>query len=401
MEQKNSLSIWNIAAIMSAFVFSVGMMAINPAIQKLIEAYPEVRVSTIKMVSTLPSLISSFVMMFVGAIVGRKIKYRTVLILAMLCLLTGGMLPIVWNSSFSCILGARAIFGLGMGFIGCRNALIIASFPEAKRSKYLGLGVFVGNSCGVLLQIIAGWLADIGLKQSFLVYAIALLPLALILFFLKEPEHAQAAASANSAQEKVQIQPKVWLYIAILFVWCTLGYSIMTNMSTYIQMRGFGEAGVSGTILALYTLGGAVAAAFSSKLYPVFKRMFIPLCFFVGALGELLVLIGANIPMIAIGTALAGAGYFCMQPQIFAFTGVVAGRTSTPLCTSIVLAASQIGVFLSSYLCAGLGLAFDNAVVATKYCAIIGFAVIGVLFLIYDIRPAKMIQAEREAKASK
>ena len=90
-----------------------------------------------------------------------------------------------------------------------------------------------------------------------------------------------------------------------------------------------------------------------------------------------------------------------MQPQIFAFTGVVAGRTSTPLCTSIVLAASQIGVFLSSYLCAGLGLAFDNAVVATKYCAMIGFAVIGVLFLIYDIRPAKMIQAEREAKASK
>ena len=117
------------------------------------------------MVSTLPSLISSFIMMFVGAIVGRKIKYRTVLILAMHCLLTGGMLPIVWNSTFYCILGVRAIFGLGMGFIGCRNALVIASFPENKRSKFLGLGVFVGNSCGVLLQIIAGWLADIGLRQ--------------------------------------------------------------------------------------------------------------------------------------------------------------------------------------------------------------------------------------------
>ena len=345
------------------------------------------------MVSTLPSLISSFIMMFVGAIVGRKIKYRTVLILAMHCLLTGGMLPIVWNSTFYCILGVRAIFGLGMGFIGCRNALVIASFPEHKRSKFLGLGVFVGNSCGVLLQIIAGWLADIGLRQSFLVYVIALL---LVLFCLKEPEGAKPAAKVQDTHEKVQIKHRVWLYIAILFVWCTLGYSIMTNMSTHIQMRGFGEAGVSGTILALYTLGGAVAAVFSSKLYPVFKRMFIPLCFFVGALGELLVLIGANIPMIAVGTTLAGAGYFCMQPQIFAFTGVVAGRTSTPLCTSIVLAASQIGVFLSSYLCAGLGLAFDNAVVATKYCAIIGFAVIGILFTIYDIRPPKMVQAEKE-----
>ena len=222
MEQKNSLSIWNIAAVMSAFVFSVGMMAINPAIQKLIEAYPEVRISTIKMVSTLPSLISSFVMMFVGAIVGRKIKYRTVLILAMLCLLTGGMLPIVWNSTFYCILGARAIFGLGMGFIGCCNALVIASFPENKRSKFLGLGVFVGNSCGVLLQIIAGWLADIGLKQSFLVYAIALL--LLVLFCLKEPEGAKPAAKVQDTHEKVQIKPRVWLYIAILFVWCTLGY---------------------------------------------------------------------------------------------------------------------------------------------------------------------------------
>lgn len=195
------------------------------------------------------------------------------------------------------------------------------------------VGAIVGSSCGVLLQIIAGWLADIGLRQSFLVYVIALL---LVLFCLKEPEGAKPAAKVQDTHEKVQIKHRVWLYIAILFVWCTLGYSIMTNMSTHIQMRGFGEAGVSGTILALYTLGGAVAAVFSSKLYPVFKRMFIPLCFFVGALGELLVLIGANIPMIAVGTTLAGAGYFCMQPQIFAFTGVVAGRTSTPLCTSIV-----------------------------------------------------------------
>ena len=185
---------------------------------------PSAGIDRCKMVSTLPSLISSFVMMFVGAIVGRKIKYRTVLILAMLCLLTGGMLPIVWNSTFYCILGARAIFGLGMGFIGCRNALVIASFPENKRSKFLGLGVFVGNSCGVLLQIIAGWLADIGLRQSFLVYAIALLPLLLVLFCLKEPEGAKLAAKVQDTHEKVQIKPRVWLYIAILFVWCTLGY---------------------------------------------------------------------------------------------------------------------------------------------------------------------------------
>ncbi|MGN0292653.1 MAG: MFS transporter [Lachnospiraceae bacterium] len=383
----------NTIAVMSSYVFTVGMMAINPTIQKLIEAYPEVPVSTIKMVSTLPSLISSFLMIITGFFLGRKLKYKPFLLFSLVCIFIGGILPIVWNSSFYCILAARALFGVGMAGNASANALVIATYDEHECGKYLGYGVFVSNICGVLMQVISGFLADIGLKQSFYVYFIAIIPFLLILFFLKEPESAHSQQTGSSqTKEKITVKPRVWLYIAIGLIWCILGYSIMTNMSTFIKMRNIGEAGVSGSILALYTLGGAIAGAFAAKLYQKAGKFFVPFCFATAALGELLVLIGLNIPMLAIGTALAGAGWFALIPNIMAFAGKVAGPASSPFCTSAVKAFTQIGVFLSSYLCAFLGRFFPDAIIATKYCAIIGFGLMAIIFLFYDIRPASEIQ---------
>jgi len=245
-------------AIMSAYVYGTGMMVVNPIIQKLIEAYPEISIPTIKMVSTLPSLISAFVMVLIGRVVGRKLKYKTVLIFSMICFFIGGMLPIVLNSSFYYILAARAIFGLGMSGISIRNALVIASYDLTDRAKYLGFGVFVANGCGVLMQIICGSLADISLEYSHLVYLVTIIPLVLIVGWLKEPESSMSTVNESSVpKEKAVIKPRVWGYIIIGLVWCILGYSIMTNMSTFIKMKNLGEASISGAILSLYTLGGA------------------------------------------------------------------------------------------------------------------------------------------------
>ncbi len=392
MEKK--LSPLNTIAIMSAFVFGCGIMIINPVIQKLIEAYPDVSVPTIKMASTLPSLMSSFIMIFVGSIVGKKVKYKSVLTLAMICFLVGGMLPIVWNQHFWNVLVARAIFGFGMGFIGCRNSLVIASYDDTQKAKFLGYGVFVANAFGVMLQIICGYMADVSLKFSFYIYLVAVVPLLLITFGLKEPESASApSASVQSDAPKVKkkLRGEVYLYIFIGFIWCVLGYSIMTNMASFIKMKELGDAGVSGTILSLYTLGGAVAGAVSSKLYGKLKRMLVPVCFATAALGEALVLIGLNIPMIAVGTALAGFGWFVLFPNVIYFSGVAAGKESQALVTSIVMAATQIGVFGSSYFCYFLGtLNGGNSIIAAKYAAIIGFGALAVFTLIKDIRPHEL-----------
>ena len=389
MNQKKNLTFLNVIAIMSAYVFAVGIMAINPTIQKLIETFPEIPISTIKMASTLPSLMSSGVMIIIGFIVGRKLSYKTVLLLANVCLFVGGSLPVLFHSNFYSILAARAVFGLGIGGIGCRNSLVIASFDEENRVKYMGYGIFVSNVCGFLMQIVSGILTDVGLKQSFYVYVIAIVPFLLITFFLKEPEHITKAVD-QAKNEKLTINKRVWLYVAVGFVWCLLCYSIMTNMSTFVQSRGLGTAAVAGSILSLYTLGGAVSGFLSSRMYKVTKRFFIPLCFATAAIGELIVLLGFNIPMIGIGTALAGGAWYALNPHIMSYTGIVAGKTSMAFCTSITLAATQVGVFFSSYLCAGLGTIFTDNIIATKYAAIIGFGSIAVLFTIFDIRPKEI-----------
>ena len=326
-------------------------------------------------------------MIIVGTVVGKRVKYRTVLQLAMACAFIGGVLPFVWHGSFAAVLISRAVFGLGIGGIGCRNALIIVSFEPENRAKYIGIGIFLSNVCGVCMQFVSGWLADINVWYAFLVYAIALVPFVLITLFLREPEYE---SEANTAREKITVAPRVWLYVIIGLLWCILGYSIMTNMSSFVQMRGLGDAGVSGIILSLYTLGGALGGAAASKLYRSLKRFFVPFAFAVAAAGEALVLVGTNIPLVAIGTALAGFAWFALDTYLISFTGAVSTPASTPLCTSIVLAATQVGVFLSSYACAALGLAFTNTVVASKYMAITGFGICAVVFSVWDVRPQSM-----------
>lgn len=389
---RKNYTLFNILAVMSAYVFGCGMMAINPVIQKLMEAYPEVPMATIKMVSTLPSLISSFVMILVGFVVGRHVRYKTILQISLICLLAGGVLPMFWNGSFWDILVARALFGLGLGGIGCRNALVIASFSEEEKGKYLGIGVATSNIAGVLMQIITGYIADLNLHDSFLIYLVAVIPLLCITFGLKEPESVTEGTQSNAAV-KLEIRPRVWLYIFIGLTWCILGYSIMTNMSTFIQNRKLGTASVAGSILSLYVLGGAVGSSLSPRLYKKFGRFYVPMTFALVAMGEFLVLIGFNIPIIALGTAFAGFAWYALNPVLMGFVGTASGKVSTPFCTSIVLSATQIGVFLSSYLCAGLGKIFPDAIIATKYCAILCFALFAVAFLIFDIRPKQAQQS--------
>lgn len=237
-------------------------------------------------------------------------------------------------------------------------------------------------------------MADVSLKFSFYIYLVAVVPLVLLTIGLKEPEMVVTSPSntqSDAPKVKKKIRSEVWLYVVLGLVWCVLGYSIMTNMASFIKMKELGNAGVSGTILSLYTLGGAVAGAVSSKLYEKLKRLLVPVCFATAALGEALVLIGLNIPMIAVGTALAGFGWFVLFPNIIHFSGIAAGKESQALVTSIVMAATQIGVFGSSYFCHFLG-TFNggNAIIAAKYAAIIGFGALAVFTLIKDIRPHEL-----------
>jgi len=68
-------------------------------------------------------------MVVVGSIVGKKISYRMVNLLAMILCVLGGLVPFFYAPNWPFVLVMRAILGIGVGFYSIRNPLFVKTVP--------------------------------------------------------------------------------------------------------------------------------------------------------------------------------------------------------------------------------------------------------------------------------
>lgn len=363
MTQKKS--ILNYAAILSVFLFSGAGTFMNAAIQIMIEAWPQLSATTIRMVVSVPPLVSLPVMLVVGAIVGKKISYRTCSILGTLCIAVGGVGPFFLYSSWSVVLLLRAILGVGVGFIGMRNTLVTRSVPPEKAAAYIGYGAVLYNLGNVLANPIVGALAAKNWRFSFLYDAVAFIPLILIILFLKEPAEVQASESANPKDSTVvsggKISWRIYYYMLLQFLTCCTLYPLLSCMATYIDAKKLGSAAIAGTILSSYTLAGAVVNLLIEPLHKFFKRYTISvLCLFVVA-GEALVIFMPSIPTLFIGCVLSGIGFSAVITIFQIYNGQEAPAHRVAFTSTLILAMLQLAIFASNYFIVGCHAVFQRA----------------------------------------
>ena len=92
MEHKKTLTFLNYAAILSIFFFSGGGTFMNAAVETMIQAWPELSVTMVRMVTSLPCLVSLPVAILTGRLAGRKISYRFCALFGTILILVGGWL---------------------------------------------------------------------------------------------------------------------------------------------------------------------------------------------------------------------------------------------------------------------------------------------------------------------
>ena len=114
-----------IAAIMSIFCLCMGVGTITPALNTIMQAFPDLPISTIYLASTLPSLTVIPATIVAGMLAGDKAKYKTLAIIGIVIFILGGVAP-YFSDNFTVILIERAVFGIGLGIISpLGNALIL------------------------------------------------------------------------------------------------------------------------------------------------------------------------------------------------------------------------------------------------------------------------------------
>ncbi len=389
MEKKtNGLSA---LSILSLSLVSMAITVVTPAMAVFAGVFPG---QNITFISTLPTLFIVIATFIAGALMGKKVKYRTLAILGNLIALIGGVAPAIIGTpdSFTLLLVCRAVFGFGMGLISpLGNALIIGLYDGQKRASLLGYGTLCMNAGGIICQMLGGVLAGIDWKLTF--WGHGFIAIALIMsFFIPEPPKVEIPKQSVSGNaEKPKLGSVTFIAALLLILFNLVNYPNMMNISILFETRNAGGAAAAATALSLYTVAGCVAGLIFGQIFKFAKRW----CLFLGYLfctaGSCAIYFGQVNIVMTLGLSLIGFGFSLIMPALMAWLGMATHPAIISTATAIVIGAMNIAAFISSFYVSLLTMIFPDPVIGGLLVAIVVFAITAVIFLV--INPFKKMDA--------
>ncbi len=393
--------IMNTLAIMSIFMISSSMAAVNPALQNMTIAFPNVAVSTIRLAATIPS-ISALIMMFVvAAIAGKIISYKNIAIIGILFMTVGGLVPLFVINSIYLIICSRLFFGIGLGCIGIRNAIILRTYEERKKATMVGISSFTLSISMIVLTLIAGFLADIKWNYAFAVYGFCLVTFLLVSFFLKIPEDSMIHTDIDNVEEKrgkSKIPGAAFTFAVLQFFVTMTAYPVLTTISTFLAIKNLGTAAVAGTVISIFGIGGILIGLIFGKIFHIFKKWAVSIFSFSILFGIALILWGGNsgnLIIIFIGAFICGIGYCAVPSTMTTYAGLVTDNKTVAGSTMLLLAVVQLGVFASTYYITLSGKLFSfmgSEVEGTYLASMIMLAIIAIVFVVFKLAPKEKTQ---------
>ena len=274
--KKGVLSPLQSISLLAIFFTSMGVATVSPAMAKLAAQFPS---NNYALISTLPTLFIVPTTLWAGAVAGKKIRYRTISLVGILLFLIGGIAPFFLTESFTVLLVCRAVFGIGVGLrASFGNALVMQYYTGKEQADMLGYGNLISNFGGVLLQMVAGSLAEYGWNYTFLAHLLGLFSL-LLLVFQPEPEESCCAPTVTaevpngyrhsllkSAGFDHRGRIATALTAFLLFLQQLVSYPILMNISLLFEHRHAGGATVAATALSLYSASGCLIGFFFGKV---------------------------------------------------------------------------------------------------------------------------------------
>lgn len=321
--------------ILAVFTLAQTANMINPAMNSLIEYYNEVSRSTVLLLSTVTSLAVIPCSLLAGALAGRKIGYKTLSILAAALILVGGLLPYIAMPSFAIVMFTRLLVGAGVGISSpIANALVMRLVPKEKQALWQGVGTAVMNVAGMLYTNLVGVLCVIDVKLIWLVHGLLVLPLVLMIFFLKEPTtlpHGQDE-QPEPVHKTEETGAKSPLPISAILTCVGFGllflmmYPFLLNISSVIMEEGLGTSAQAGVVLSAYSIGGMAAGFVFGGADRLLGKFLMPVSLIMQALGMALCSFGGQLWVLFLGAVLIGVAIHWVWPACIMTFSALQGK---------------------------------------------------------------------------
>jgi MFS family permease len=380
-EEKMNQSVKPISTftILAMAFLGMGVGTITPALNAIFVQFSDLPITTLLLVSTLPSLTVIPATIISGSIAGNKVSFKILAIIGMALFVIGGVAP-YFMTDFTNILIQRAIFGIGLGIMSpLANSLVMGVYEGDKVATMTGIVTLSMNIGGMVLQFLGGYLAGIGWNYAFLPHALGIVSLVLVIFFLPEPPKAPAT-SETAAAPKDKLPMKLWIIVIAYGIYTLSIYPMLVNMSTLIVDRGLGTTATAGVVLALLTIGGMVAGTVFGKVFKISGRFIMAVGYGLGAVGLALVSFAGNIAILSAGVFIEGFAMSTLIPASMMLISMTVKPAQMPLGVSIFMAGMNLFGFLSTYWIGAIASITGDAVTAP---IMVGTAVVAAFFVIY------------------
>lgn len=248
--------------------------------------------------------------------IGERRTYITGLVIVALSSFATAFAANYWQ-----LLLFRGLGGIGSTmFTVSAMGLIVRLSPVSERGRISGLYGSTFLIGGILGPVIGGLLAGFGLRAPFIIYGIAILVAAAVVFRLIAPE-ALGDRASRAAQPRMEFR-EAWQfgpYRAALVSGFANGwtsYGIRVALVPLLVSAAFGAGPVlSGIALTIYAAGSAVALTFTGRLADQLGRKPLVITGLVVA-GVMTIVVGVteNVYVFAVASFLAGVGSGTLNP---------------------------------------------------------------------------------------
>lgn len=369
--------------ILSIALLGMGVGTITPALNAIFVQFSDLPITTLLLVSTLPSLTVIPATLISGAVAGKQVSFRALAITGISLFVLGGVAPYFAND-FMVILFERAIFGMGLGILApLGNALVMGLYEGDRIATLTGMITLAGNIGGMILQFFGGYFASFGWNFSFLPHALGVISLILVIFFLPEPPKAPVQ-KVKEAMVKEKLPVKLFIIVIVYGVFTMGIYPMLMNMSTVIAERGIGTTATAGVVLALSTIGGILAGIVFGKIYKAIGRFVMPVGYLLATIGLIMVVLANDFAFLSAGVFLVGFAMSTLIPANMMLIAMTVKPTQMALGISLFMASMNLFGFFSTYWIGAIAMITGDAVTTPIAAGAAIAAILAVIFIVIN-----------------
>lgn len=331
--------------------------AFSSILGALTDAYPDVSVTVIQLIISIPPMASIPGTLLAGFL-AAYIRKKRIAQFALCIIFVGGMIPVVFREPTIYAMFACSIcVGLGQGLLHpMANAFICQTWNGDARGKALGFKQsfnFIGDA---LVALCVGYLALTHWGNAFFIY-LGVIPIFIftqVLFPTGDLEKKLVSRESKLSGMKALFSPRMIYLFALFFFAMMFLYVFNTNIAMLVKSRGLGTTAdvskITFTVSIVSFLLGIAYGGVSKKL----GRFTLAVGFCFLAAGMLTASFGQTFEVVAAGGVLFGIGLGIQQISTIYYVSMTVNKSLVTIAISVTVSFISLGATTSPVVINGL-----------------------------------------------